>query len=69
MLNFDWLAGLSPEATRWVFLGLFIAIGLLVWRVPNDYVYAGVTDRRWWYNLKIWATFVLALIFVTYYVF
>ncbi len=69
MLNFDWLSSLSPEAAKWVFLGLFILIGLLVWRIPNEYIYAGVTDRRWWHNLKIWAICVLGLIFFTYYIF
>ena len=69
MLNFDWLAAVPPEGAKWVFLVLFIVIALLVWRIPDAYIYAGLTDRRWWHNLKGWATAVLALIFVTYYLF
>lgn len=69
LLNFEWLAGLSPEAAKGVFLVLFIVIGVLVWRVPDAEVYAGVDEPRWWHNLRIWATGVLAFIFVTYLLF
>jgi hypothetical protein len=66
MLNFEWLAGVPIAAARWIFLGLFILIGGLVWRVPADYVFAGVKQRRWWLDLRWWGTGVLAMIFVTY---
>ena len=69
MLNFDWLAFLSPEEAKWVFLGLFILIGVLVWRVPDAHVYAGVSNSKWWHNLKGWATCVLVMISVIYYIF
>lgn len=69
MLNFDWLAGLPIGAAKWVFLGLFIAIGLIVLTVPDEYVYEGIDQPRWWHNLKLWAIGLLAFIFVTYYVF
>ena len=69
MLNFDWLAGLPIGAAKWVFLGLFIAIGLIVLTIPTEYVYEGVEQPRWWHNLKLWALGLLAFIFVTYYVF
>ena len=42
MLNFEWLAGVPIAAARWVFLGLFMLINVLVWRIPADYVFAGV---------------------------
>ncbi len=69
MLNFDWLADVPTGTARWVFLILFIAIGLLVWMIPDEYIYEGVEQPRWWHNLKVWALGVLAFIFVTYYVF
>ena len=69
MLNFDWLAGLPITTAKWVFLILFIVIGLLVAMIPMDYIYEGLDNPRWWHNLKLWAWGVLALIFVTYYVF
>ncbi len=69
MLNFDWLAGLPIGAAKWVFLILFIVIGLMVWRIPDAYIYEGVEQPRWWHNLKMWALGLLAFIFVTYWVF
>ena len=64
MLNFDWLNGVSMEAARWVFLVLFVLIGVLVWLVPAAYVFEGVQNRRWWHDLRLWATGVLAFIFL-----
>ncbi len=69
VLNFDWLAGVSIGAAKYVFLVLFVLIAILVLFVPNDYVYKGVEKRRWWLNLKVWALVDLAFIFITYYIF
>lgn len=69
VLNFDWLTGLSVGAAKNVFLALFVFIGILVLLIPNDYIFKGVTKRKWWLNLKLWALGDLALIFVTYYIF
>ena len=69
MLNFDWLRDVSPAAAKGVFLVLFVVIGLLVSMVPKAYIYQGVTQPRWWHNLKLWAWGVLLFIFVTYCVF
>jgi hypothetical protein len=69
VLNFDWLAGLPVGAAKNVFLGLFVLIGILVLLIPNDYIFKGVTKRKWWLNLKLWALGDLALIFITYYIF
>lgn len=66
VLNFEWLAGVPMPAAHWVFLGLFILIGVLVWRIPADYVFAGVRQRKWWLDLRWWGTGTLAMIFVTY---
>ena len=71
MLNFDWLAGVSQESAKLVFLVLFVLIGILVLLVPNDKVFEGVEekDRHWWNNLKLWSLTVLAVLFMTYYAF
>jgi len=69
VLNFEWLSGLSLGTAKNVFLVLFVVIGIMVLLIPNDYVYQGVKQRRWWLNLKLWALADLALIFFTYYIF
>ena len=71
MLNFNFLADVSPETARWVFLILFILIAILVLLLPNDYVFEGVKkeDRHWYTNLKLWAIVVLSLLFITYSIF
>ena len=69
ILNFDWLAWLGDDAAKSVFLVLFVLIGILVWLLPKDYIYEGIEDPKWWHNLKLWATGVLAMIFITYWIF
>ncbi len=69
MLNFDWLADVPTAAAKWGFLILFMVIGLIVLMIPDEYIYEGVEQPRWWHNLKAWALGLLAFIFVTYYVF
>ena len=69
VLNFEWLSGLPIGAAKYVFLVLFVTIGILVLLIPNDYIFKGVTKRKWWLNLKLWALGDLALIFITYYIF
>ena len=69
MLNFDWLSGVSIETAKWIFLLLFVAIGVVVCLIPSDYVFEGVKERRWWRDLRLWAIATLASIFATYYIF
>jgi hypothetical protein len=69
MLNFDWLLGIPNTAAKWIFLILFIIIGILVTMLPRDYILQGVEEPRWWHNLKLWAYGLLAMIFVTYLIF
>jgi hypothetical protein len=71
MLNFNWLSGVTPEQAKWIFLGLFILIGLLVLLIPRDYIFEGVPkeERYWYMNLKLWAWVVLGILFYTYYIF
>ncbi len=71
MLNFDWLANVSQESAKIIFLALFVLIGVLVLFIPNDYIFKGVekSERHWWMNLKLWALTVLAVLFLTYYAF
>ena len=71
MLNFDWLAGISQENAKLIFLVMFALIGVLVLSIPNDYIFQGLekNKRRWWNNLKLWAIGVLGMLFLTYYIF
>ncbi|RKX41795.1 MAG: hypothetical protein DRP64_10880 [Verrucomicrobia bacterium] len=69
MLNFNWLAGVSVESAKWMFLGIFTLIGVAVLLIPNKFITEGLTEIRWWHNLKIWAIGLLAFISVVYYIF
>ena len=69
MLNFNWLADISVESAKWIFLILYILIGLSILFIPNKYIYEGLTKIRWYHNLKIWAIGLLGFIFVVYYTF
>lgn len=71
MLNFDWLAGISLENAKIIFLVMFVLIGVLILFIPNDYIFQGLEKhkRRWWNNLKLWAIGVLSILFLTYYFF
>jgi hypothetical protein len=69
MLNFDWLAHISVESAKWVFLGLFIFLGALILFIPNKFIYQGLKKIEWYHNLKIWSIGLLGFIFVVYYFF
>ena len=71
MFNFDWLSGISQESAKYVFLSMYVLIGILVLFVPNEYAYEGIkkADRHWWNNLKLWSIFVLSVLFCIYYIF
>ena len=69
MLNFNWLADIPVEAAKWIFLVLYILIGLAILFIPNKFIYEGLKIIRWYHNLKIWAIGLLGFIFVVYYTF
>ena len=69
MLNFDWLAWLTMEEAKGVFLGLFFLIGVLILFLPREYIYEGIGHPRWYLNLKLWSIGVLLFIGSVYYMF
>ncbi len=69
MLNFDWLADVPVEYAKWIFLILFMLIGVLVLLIPKDFIYEGLEKIRWYHNLKIWAIGLLVFISFVYYIF
>ncbi|MBN2088782.1 hypothetical protein JW964_04180 [candidate division KSB1 bacterium] len=56
MLNFDWLYGLPLLWGRLIILLMYFTILIVVWLIKSDYIYLGCPDRKWWRNLKLWAT-------------
>jgi hypothetical protein len=66
MLNFDWLYGLSPHWGRLIILLIYSAILLAVWLIKSDYIYLGSPDRKWWRNLKLWATLAIGTQLLVY---
>jgi len=44
-----------------IVLALFVVIFILVWILPNDYIFKGAPDRKWYRNLKLWATAIIIL--------
>ena len=69
MLNFNWLADIPIDSAKWIFLILFILIGVLVLFIPNKFIYEGLEKIRWFHNLKMWAIGLLGFIFVVYFIF
>ena len=69
MLNFDWLADISVESAKWIFLILFMLIGVLVLLIPKEFIYEGLEKIRWYHNLKLWAIGLLGFISFVYYIF
>lgn len=69
MLNFDWLNGVPASTAKWIFYILFIGIGILVLLVPNDSIYEGVENPKWYHNIKIWAIGDLLFILIVYAIF
>jgi hypothetical protein len=66
MLNFDWLSGLSPLWGRFIILLMYSVILLAVWLIKADYIYLGCPDRKWWRNLKLWATLAIGTQLLVY---
>jgi len=69
MLNFDWLSNVSIESAKWIFLILFMLIGLAIISLPNKFIYEGLEKIRWYHNLKLWAIGLLGFISFVYYIF
>ena len=61
MLNFNFLANVPLVWAKIIILALFAIIFILVWIIPNEYIYKGAPDRKWYRNLKLWATLIVIL--------
>jgi len=61
MLNFNFLMNVSSIWAKVIVLALFAVIFVLIWLLPNDYIFKGAPDRKWYRNLKLWATLIVIL--------
>ncbi len=66
MLNFEWLYGLPLLGGRLIILFMYLMILLVVWMIKSDYIYLGSPDRKWWRNLKWWATLAIGTQLLVY---
>ncbi len=66
MLNFNFLMNVPIIWARLAILALFIGILIFVWLLPNRYIFQGSSNRKWYRNLKLWATLQVAIYFYVY---
>ena len=55
----DWLGSLPMSAAMACTLGLFMVAGIWVWTLRTEFIFRGAPFRRWWCDLRLWATLVL----------
>jgi len=56
MLNFDWLLGVPLAWARYIIIIMYLLILMAVWNLKDSYIFKDAPDKRWWRNLKLWAT-------------
>jgi len=44
----------------------FVAIIAWVWIRPKSFIFQGAPDRKWWRDLRIWATVALSIQILIY---
>ncbi len=54
----DWLGGLPMWVALACAIGLYAVALIWVWFLRRDFVFRGAPDKRWWRDLRIWATLV-----------
>jgi len=55
----QWLGSLPMSVAVACAVGLFVVAGIWVWTLRTDFIFRGAPDRKWWRDLRIWATIVL----------
>ena len=55
----DWLGSLPMSTALACAIGLFVVAGIWVWTLRTEFIFRGAPGRRWWCDLRIWATLVL----------
>ncbi|TAL30649.1 MAG: hypothetical protein EPN93_19435 [Spirochaetes bacterium] len=65
----DWIHGL-PLWTAKIGAGIFfLSILVIAWIMPLEFVFHGAPDRARWRDLRIWATILVAVQCILYYIF
>ena len=47
----------------------FVFLGLLVWAIPKQLIYADASDQAKWRDIRVWATVLIAFQVVLYMMF
>ena len=55
----EWLGQLPMSVAIASAVGLYVIALLWVWLLRRDFIFRGAPDRRWWRDLRIWATVVV----------
>jgi len=48
---------------------IFLSILVMVWMLPVKFIYRGSPDRKRWRDLRIWATILIAVQLLLYWIF
>lgn len=54
-----WLGSLPMSVAMICAIGLYVLAAIWVWTLRKEYILIGAPDRRWWRDLRIWATLLL----------
>jgi hypothetical protein len=55
----DWLGSLPMSVAMICTIGLFMLAGIWIWTLRTEFIFRGAPCRRWWCDLRIWATLLL----------
>jgi hypothetical protein len=66
---FDWIHAVPLVVAKIGAALIFGSIVVLSWLMPKDFIYHGAPDRALWRDLRIWATILLLLQGLLYYIF
>lgn len=61
-----WLGQLPMSVAMSCAIGLFVIAILWTWGLSREFVFRGAPDRRWWRDLRLWATVVVLPYIVVY---
>jgi len=63
---YEWLKSIPLFWGKIIAVVLFAGIVIWAWFRPKEYIYKEAPDKRWWRDLRIWTTVLLALQIIIY---